>query len=65
MDVGRDVFVDFSTLEAKRFCHEKIYHLKLQLETLRDRETYLRVHIDTVVMNLEELRRTFTTMTWT
>ncbi len=58
MDVGTGVFVDFSLLEALRFCHEKIYHLDKQLQLVQDRALDVQTHLDLMLSAFEALRQT-------
>jgi prefoldin subunit 5 len=56
VDVGEEVYVEMSRLEALRFCHEKVYFLRKKLESLQDKEVDIMTHIDMVLFNLEALR---------
>ena len=55
VNVGKDVFVEFQLLEAFRFCHEKIFHLKRMADALRDRQQEIRQHIEETKNYLEML----------
>lgn len=57
VDVGKEIFVELSTLEALFFCHEKIHYLKRRLDSLQDREIDIRAHMDLVIFNLEQLQK--------
>lgn len=57
VDIGKEIFVELSFLEALRFCHEKIYHLKRLLSSLYDREVEIRAHLDMTVFTLQELQK--------
>lgn len=52
------MFVDFSLLEALRFCHEKIYHLDKQLQLVQDRALDAQTHLDLMLSTFEALRQT-------
>ena len=65
VDVGRGIFVELTIAEARRFCHEKLYHLRLQIQSLGDWEVDIRTHIDVVFVNLEGLKKTLHVATQT
>lgn len=61
VDVGTGIFVDFSMLEALRFCHEKIYHLTKQLQRAQDQTLDAQTHLDLMLSTFEALRQTLVT----
>lgn len=55
VDVGLGVFVEFSFLEALRFCHEKTYYLQERVKHLMDRREMVKKHVDEACQSLELL----------
>lgn len=60
VNVGTGVFVEFSVLEALRFCQEKVYYLKKWLCSVQGRSLDAKTHLDLMLSNFEALRKTIT-----
>lgn len=58
VNVGKEVYTEFSILEALRFCHEKVFFLRQRIAQIEDRVVEINTHIDLIVANLETLKCT-------
>ena len=57
INVGGEVFVEFSLLEALRFCYQKIYYLQQMLDTTTAKQVEIETLIGKVTETLEELKK--------
>lgn len=46
ISMGVDVWIEMELEESLRFCHERIFHLKMMLEAIEDRHSHIQSHID-------------------
>lgn len=56
INVGAELFVEFSLLEALRFCYQKIYYLQQSLDSTSAKAVEIEALIAKVTTTLEELR---------